>query len=389
MKGFVRRWADLMAFTLIELLVVVAIIAILAALLLPALIAARERARRSVCMNNNNQIGVALETYIGTFGEYYPSGIGWGHSPDGDGEWYLSDPQSADPNRVIRAWSQSTWIRGGNSWRDFAVVTLPETMNTVEPVVGELNMGPIGLGMLLWARVIDDPSIFFCPSSGGMPPENGYYAGTKDWKISGIRGLKNICGEGGTQGRSLFYGNPHASNPYTSNTGRGLFAKNLTMAYNIDYSYRNKPFVRTGAGIVGDYAGSPSHVYTINYTKPKVTVSSGSPFFETPRRLQGRAIAGDAFGVNRRQPVSWQHYDGVGRYAHKDGYNILYGDYHVSWFADLEERLIYDVAFKGTGNGPGSGDNIHTPNSATPDSATEAWHLFDVAGGVDVGTTPN
>ena len=56
-------WKRLLAaFTLIELLVVVAIIAILAALLLPALIAARERARRSVCLNNNNQIGIALET---------------------------------------------------------------------------------------------------------------------------------------------------------------------------------------------------------------------------------------------------------------------------------------------------------------------------------------
>lgn len=77
-KGHTAR-----GFTLIELLVVIAIIAILAALLLPALNAAKERARRVKCMSNTRQLAIALLSYAGDHNDNLP------RVPNGEysGDW--------------------------------------------------------------------------------------------------------------------------------------------------------------------------------------------------------------------------------------------------------------------------------------------------------------
>ena len=57
-------------FTLVELLVVIAIIGVLVGLLLPAVQAAREAARRSTCINNLKQFGLAAQTHHDSKGNF-------------------------------------------------------------------------------------------------------------------------------------------------------------------------------------------------------------------------------------------------------------------------------------------------------------------------------
>ena len=67
-----KHAGNMSGFTLIELLVVIAIIAILAAMLLPALNAAKAKARSIQCASNTRQLLLAMKMYDNDYGWTLP-----------------------------------------------------------------------------------------------------------------------------------------------------------------------------------------------------------------------------------------------------------------------------------------------------------------------------
>lgn len=86
------------AFTLIELLVVIAIIAVLAAILFPVFSQAKASAKRTECLSNIRQIGLANLMYAG----------------DAD-ETYVGDEVKSGPNTYYWGDLLDKYIRGGGS----------------------------------------------------------------------------------------------------------------------------------------------------------------------------------------------------------------------------------------------------------------------------------
>ena len=373
-------------FTLIELLVVVAIIAILAALLLPALVAARERARRVKCANNLDQIGKAFEMYCGAYGQYVPSGLTWG----GD----ISKTHVVDMVQIYKHQKDGVyhWIKAGGvkdaSWGNASDQRKPNYSiwtpfvnfyghkpgagnNDADWVAGELNVSPVNLGLLIVGGHLPSCKPLICPSRGADNMLN-----------FGLRGADRV--------EKLLFGDwsPASRYPLPGQPGQGV------MNYRrrgMHYLYRCAPqFMFRGSAPAG-YWNQPQPIF---YTRPGVHSEVGCPPFKTQRWLAGRALVADRFD---KKPSLKTSRAGWGHYAHNDGYNVLYGDFHVAWYGDAEQRLMYweqprKASIMSANLGVSTAYDPTLPESSDADAwydnrrqAALAWHLLDRASGVDVG----
>ncbi len=211
-------------FTLIELLVVIAIIAILAAILFPVFQKVRENARRTSCLSNEKQIGLAFIEYSQDADERLPNGSGYYNAttaPSGDGSGWASQ---------LYPDIKST---GVFMCPDDSTGSLTTATGTRVPVSYGFNSNAQGAAGSLFNAPTSTVLLFEVSGAQSDVTKEGNYGGSADTTVDNESPAGN--GDGVTKGGTDTYqtgplGSPAKTPTNTSTTGRHTDGSDFLMS---------------------------------------------------------------------------------------------------------------------------------------------------------------
>lgn len=167
-------------------------------------------------------------------------------------------------------------------------------------------------------------------------------------------GLDDLKAAGGFSAEALSRGDWSGLQPW--GTSEGYRGK----AVQCDYHYRNIPLslyrytILNASTYPGEDLPTTSNSvvegcqkvgplrFHLGYTRPAVLAEVGGPMFKTQKLLGSRAIASDTFSAHSRRATNIEpRRPGYGVYAHREGYNVLYGDGSVRWHGDPQLRILW------------------------------------------------
>ena len=308
-------------FTLIELLVVIAIIAVLIALLLPAVQAAREAARRSQCVNNLKQLGIALHNYHTSINAFPP------------GYLSLMDPVTFDNDGPGWGWASFT----------LGQMEQPAVYNSINFVLG------VEFPANQTARLTVLNS-FLCPSDATLQTTFTVVDSTTTNTSPGapicVVASSNYVGSVGSGDPSSLY--PYIidddDGPPGRDNGNGLFYRNhsVTIAQITDGSSQTFAVGERSQNCSrGCWPGAVT-----NAAVPLVALQGGAGFDPEGGGALVLAHTGEGHGPNA--PSGLAHGDQFWS-RHPGGANFLFADGSVRFIKELVGFTIYQSLATRTG----------------------------------------